>query len=171
MKPSARLVRRIIKFTSCMQCGIYKTSRRYSFLVHPYRHTTAIICNGSRSIFFQRHFNMITKSCQMLIYRIIYHLIDQMVQSFRGYASNVHSRTFPDCLKTFQHRNTVCIICIFLCHAHFPFHFFSHFTYIITNYTPFQSVFIPSLRYIICLQEPPWHFSSLLLYWSGLLLR
>ena len=63
------------------------------------------------------YFNIRTVTGQMLIYRIVHDLIDQVVQTFSGYASDVHSRTFPNSFQSFQDRNTTRVVSVFLCHG------------------------------------------------------
>ena len=39
-----------------------------------------------------------------------------MIQTLSGNAANIHTRTLPDSLQTFQYRNTAGIIGAFFCH-------------------------------------------------------
>ena len=52
----------------------------------------------------------------MVIYRVIHDLIDQVVQTFGGYAADIHTGTPPDRLKPLQHRNIGSIIITALRH-------------------------------------------------------
>ena len=68
VKSSAGLICRIIKLSTCMQCGKYQSLRRHSLCMHSNWNTTSIICDRTGTIFFQIHFNLGTISCQMLIH-------------------------------------------------------------------------------------------------------
>ena len=103
MKSTACLISRVVKFTACMEGGKYKTLCRYPFRMHIYRNSSSIISDRTGAVF--------------LIYRIVHDLIDQVVQAFSGYASDVHSRTFPNSFQSFQDRNTTRVVSVFLCHG------------------------------------------------------
>lgn len=68
-------------------------------------------------ILFQKNFNVIAESRQMLVHGIVHDLIDQMVQSFSGNAADIHARAFSHRLQAFQHRNTSRIICCPFAHT------------------------------------------------------
>ena len=55
----------------------------------------------------------------MLVHRIIYNFIYQMIQALSRNAADIHTRPFPHGFKPFKHRNTACVICIFFCHICF----------------------------------------------------
>ena len=110
------LVYRIIKFSSRMQCRKNKSCRRNSFFMHSNRNTSSIILNGTGAIRFQCHPDLTAGSCQMLVHRIIYDFIDQVVQTLAGYTSDVHTRTLTHRFQTFQYGNTPRVICYFICH-------------------------------------------------------
>ena len=110
MQSSTRLVRIVVKFSSCVQCRKYNAGSRYSLCMHADRNTTSVIFHRTGTICLKGHPYFITGTRQMLIYRIIDNLIDQMIESFGRGTSDIHSRTFPDCFKSFQYRYTACII-------------------------------------------------------------
>ena len=117
MKSTACLISRVVKFTACMEGGKYKTLCRYPFRMHIYRNSSSIISDRTGAVFLQCYFNFRTVTGQMFIYRIVHDLIDQVVQAFSGYASDVHSRTFPNSFQSFQDRNTTRVVSVFLCHG------------------------------------------------------
>ena len=117
MKSTACLISRVVKFTACMEGGKYKTLCRYPFRMHIYRNSSSIISDRTGAVFLQCYFNFRTVTGQMFIYRIVHDLIDQVVQTFSGYASDVHSRTFPNSFQSFQDRNTTRVVSVFLCHG------------------------------------------------------
>ena len=54
---------------------------------------------------------------KVLIHRIVYDLIYQMVQSLSGYASDVHTGALSHGLEALQDRDTARIISVFFCHS------------------------------------------------------
>ena len=139
MEPAACLVDRIVKLSSCVQCCIDNTRRRYAFLMHSNRHAAPVIGDCRGAVFFQRHFYIHAKSGQMFIHGIVHDLVYQMIQPLCTYTSDIHAGTLPDCLQTFQYRDTVRIVCRMFRHRILPFflliirifqkiHYFQQFT-------------------------------------------
>ena len=116
MKAAAGLVRIIIKFSSRMKRCKDKPLRADALFVHPHGNPPPVIGNRRGTVRLQNHFYPVTKSRQMLIYRVIHDLIDQVVQTFGGYAADIHTGTPPDRLKPLQHRNIGSIIITALRH-------------------------------------------------------
>ena len=79
VQTSARLIRRIIKFSSCMQGCIYDPRRRHAFLVHSDRNAPPVVLHSRRTVFFQCHTDLRTKPCQVFIHGIVHNFIDQMI--------------------------------------------------------------------------------------------
>ena len=84
--------------------------------MHSNRDTSSIILNGTGTICFQCYPDFTAGSCQMLVHRIIYDLIDQVVQTLAGHTSDVHTRTLTNRFQAFQYGNTSRVICYFICH-------------------------------------------------------
>ena len=120
VQAAAGLIGGMVKFSSRMQGGKYQTLRAHAFFVHAHGNTPAVIIHCGRSVRFQRYTDFITYACQMLVHRIVYNLINQMVQSLRGNASDIHARPFPDRFKPLQHCNAGSIVSVLT--AHFPLH-------------------------------------------------
>ena len=110
MQSSTRLVRIVVKFSSCVQCRKYNAGSRYSLCMHADRNTTSVIFHRTGAICLKGHPYFITGTCQMLIHGIVDNLINQVVESFGRCTSDIHSRTFPDRFKPLQYRYTACII-------------------------------------------------------------
>ena len=69
------------------------------------RNAAAIIGNGDAVVLMNHHVDIRAVACQRLIYGIVHHLVDKVMESpFRG-AADVHARTLPDCLQPFQNLN------------------------------------------------------------------
>ena len=107
VKSSAGLICRIIKLSTCMQCGKYQSLRRHSLCMHSNWNTTSIICNCDRIILVDIHNNLIAISCQSLIHRIVHDLIDKMMESSDRGAAYIHSGSFPYGFQAFQYLNLI----------------------------------------------------------------
>ena len=83
VKPSAGLIRRVIKLSSGMQRRIHNPLRGYALCMKIYRHAAPVIRDCRRSVFLQSNPYLTAEARQMLIHRIIYNLINQMVQPLR----------------------------------------------------------------------------------------
>ena len=117
VKTAACLVCRIVEFASSVKRGKYKTLCGYAFCMHINRDSSSVILYGTGAVLLQGYFYIGAVTSQMLIYRIVHNLINQMVQTLPGYTSDVHSRTFPDSLQSFQDGNTPRVVSVFLCHG------------------------------------------------------
>ena len=62
--------------------------------MHIHRNTTTVILYGNGVILINVHRDLVTESCQCLINRVIYHLINQMMQTLERYIADIHRRTF-----------------------------------------------------------------------------
>ena len=108
------LVSPTAEFTAGMQDRKYDLYRRNTcFVVDTYGNSTSIINNGDGIVFIDGYVNGITESCQCLIYRIVYDLVYQMVQSSAGCGTNIHSRTLSYSFQTFQYLNLIRAIFMF----------------------------------------------------------
>ena len=94
-----------------MKCRIDQTCCGNAFLMHIHRNSSSVVRYSCRTVFFQRDMDFRTESCQMLVHCIVHDLINQVVQSFCGHASDIHSGTHTYRFQTFQHCNTACIVC------------------------------------------------------------
>jgi len=70
----------LVKFAAGMQYGHnHFQGRPVFFLVHACGDATAVISYSDGIIFVDDHFYLIAKSCQCLIYGVVYHFIHQVV--------------------------------------------------------------------------------------------
>ena len=154
MKSSTGLVCGIVKLTACMQRRKHQSLRRHSLLMHVYRDSSSVICHCSGTILLQCHMDLTAVSGKMLIHCIVYDLIDQMIQSLTGRTSNIHTRSFPDCLQPFQNRDTASIIGLLFCHGYIHF----------LSYTPVGVCYsnICSISYLIRFQFSRQSFDRIL---------
>ena len=73
--------------------------------MHIHGDTAAIIHNSYRIILVYRNFDMSAKSGKGLIYRVINHFINKMMQAFYTDIADIHGRTLAHCLQTLEHLN------------------------------------------------------------------
>ena len=93
-----------------MEIGEYYSLRGYTLFVHLDRDTASVVSDRAGAVRLQRHPYVFAVSRQMLIDGIVQNLVDEMVETLRAYASDVHTRSFADCLQSLEHRDTVCIV-------------------------------------------------------------
>ena len=85
--------------------------------MHIYRDSSSVIFYCTGTVLLKNYMDQAAISCKVLVYRIVYDLIYQMVQSLSGYASDVHTGALSYGLEAFQDRDTVRIISVFFCHS------------------------------------------------------
>ena len=98
MESSACFVGIIVKFAACMKRGKNNTLRGNPLFMHFNRNATAAVPYGAGTVRLQRYPDLATVSGQVLIHRIIYNLIDQVIQPLGAYASDIHTGPLADCL-------------------------------------------------------------------------
>ena len=117
MKSAACLICGIVKLTACMKGCKNKTLRRYSLGMHIHRDPSSIILYCTGTVLLKNYMDTAAVPCKVLIHRIVYDLIYQMVQSLSGYASDVHTGALSHGLEALQDRDTARIISVFFCHS------------------------------------------------------
>ena len=106
MQTTAGLVGGIIEFTAGMKSREYQALRTDSFFVHSHGNTTSVVFYRGGAIRFQSYFYRIAVSGQMLVHRVIYDLVDQVVQTLGGDTADIHSGSLSYRFQTFQNGNT-----------------------------------------------------------------
>ena len=124
VQAAAGLVRGMIEFSSRMQRGEHQALRAHALFMHPHGDPSSVVVHSGRAVRLQRHADPVAYAGQMLVHRVVHDLIDQMVQSLRGNASDIHARPFPDRFKALQHRNAGGVITV-LIHSVLPISHFS----------------------------------------------
>ena len=117
MKSAACLICGIVKLTACMKSCKNKTLRRYSLGMHIHRDPSSIIFYCTGTVLLKNYMDTAAIPCKVLIHRIVYDLIYQMVQSLSGYASDIHTGALSHGLEALQDRDTARIISVFFCHS------------------------------------------------------
>ena len=125
MKSAACLICGIVKLTACMKGCKNKTLRRYSFGMHIHWDPSSIIFYCTGTVLLKNYMDTAAVPCKVLIHRIVYDLIYQMVQSLSGYASDVHTGALSHGLEALQDRDTARIISVFFCHSTDSFLFYT----------------------------------------------
>ena len=106
VQTTAGLVGGIIEFTAGMKSREYQALRTDSFFVHSHGNTTSVVFYRGGAIRFQSYFYRIAVSGQMLVHRVIYDLVDQVVQTLGGDTADIHSGSLSYRFQTFQNGNT-----------------------------------------------------------------
>ena len=106
MQTTAGLISGVVKFTAGMQGREYQTFRTDPFFVHSHGNTTSVIFYGGGTVRLQSYFYRIAVSGQMLVHRVIYDLVDQVVQTLGGDTADIHSGSLSYRFQTFQNGNT-----------------------------------------------------------------
>jgi hypothetical protein len=103
MQTSGDFIRAFIEFSTRMEYGHYDFQCRFLFfLVVIGRDSAAVIRHRNGIVFMDNAVDNVAKSSQGLINRVIYYLINQVVQSSYPDISDVHGGTLSDGLETFQ---------------------------------------------------------------------
>ena len=110
VQTAARLVHGIIKLSACMKRRVDDAGCRNTLRVHPDRNAAPVVLHGAGAVCLQRHTDRIAGARQMLVHRVVHDLIDQMVQSLSGHASDVHTGSFSYGFESFQYGNTALVI-------------------------------------------------------------
>ena len=106
VQTTAGLVGGIIKFTAGMKSREYQALRADSFFVHSHGNTTSVVFYRGGTVRLQSYFYRIAVSGQMLVHRVIYDLVDQVVQTLGGDTADIHSGSLSYRFQTFQNGNT-----------------------------------------------------------------
>ena len=67
--------------------------------------TAAIVLHGDRVVLVDSHLDVRTEAGHRLIDRVVYCLVNQMVQSLFANVANIHCRALAHRLKSFQYLN------------------------------------------------------------------
>ena len=112
-------------------------SRTVLLLVHAGRNTSAIVLYCDGIVFVDEYFDVGTIACKSLVDTVVNHLIHKMMETPFTDITDVHRRSLPHGLKTFQNLNTVRGV---LLRRSVVYYFFAHF-YIFTIF-PIKAVAI-----------------------------
>ena len=111
MKAAGYLISAVAEFTAGMEDGKYNFHGRKSCLfLDIHRNTAAVIHHCDGIVLVDGHIDGITISRQCFIYRIIYNLIHQMMETSGRCAAYIHARPLPNRLKSFQNLNLICSV-------------------------------------------------------------
>ena len=93
------LIAVLVELTAGVQHGHHHLQRRLMLLrMHIHRYTTAVILYGNRVVLIDMNGYLVAETGQRLVYRVIDHLIHQMMQTFLRNIADVHRRTLTHCL-------------------------------------------------------------------------
>ena len=125
VQTARHLIGVLVELTARVQHGHHHLQRTLVLLrVHVHRDTATVVLHRDRVIFVYRNLYMVAEASQRLVYRVVHHLINQVVQTLLRDVADVHCRTLPHCLQAFEHLNTRTII--LLLSFHFRIDYFFH---------------------------------------------
>ena len=125
VQTARHLIGVLVELTARVQHGHHHLQRTLVLLrVHVHGDTATVVLHRDRVIFVYRNLYMVAEARQRLVYRVVHHLIHQVVQTLLRDVADVHCRTLPHCLQTFEHLNTRTII--LLLSFHFRIDYFFH---------------------------------------------
>ena len=110
MQTAGRLIDRVVKFSAGVQGRIDQTLRRHTFLMHTDRNAPSVVIDRTGTILLQTDIYMIAAARKVLIHRIVYDLIDQMIESLTRSTAYIHTGSHSYSLKAFEHLDTFLII-------------------------------------------------------------
>ena len=79
MQTATGLVSLIVKLTACVKGGKNHTLRRYALFMHFNRNAAAAVLNRTGTVCLQGYPDGTAEPGQVLVHRIVYNLINQMV--------------------------------------------------------------------------------------------
>ena len=116
------LVSSAAELTAGVQLCVDDLNSRDSHLrMDVYRHSTSVVLDGDRVVFFDSYLYMFTKSCQRFIDRVVHDLVYEMMESRRACTSDVHTRSQTYRFKTLKYLYLTCAVLLLLSHYVLPF--------------------------------------------------
>ena len=106
MQTTRNFIGVFVELASCMKHSHDHLERRFFLLgMNVRRDTSSIIFYRDRIIFINFNRNVTTIAGHRLIYGIVYHFPNQMMQSFYSHITDIHGRSLPYCFKSFKYLN------------------------------------------------------------------
>ena len=106
-----------IELAAGVQLRHHHLRRRDAFLgVNVDRNAAAVVHDRDRIVDVNRYFNLGRMTSQRLVNGVVDHLVDQVVQPGFAGRTDVHGRTKPNGLESFEHFDTAGIVNTHCCH-------------------------------------------------------
>ena len=121
VQSAAGLVCGIVKLAARMQRRVHNSRCRHALRVHADRHASSVIFHCTGAVRLQCDIYGIAGTRQMFVHCVVHNLVNKMIQTLSGHASDVHSGSLPYGFESFQNGNTTLVISLFLCHVLLPF--------------------------------------------------
>ena len=95
------------------------------FLVHADRNAAAVVANGGRTVGIEDNLGFVAITGQSFVNGVVQHFVNHVVEAGTVIGvANIHARTFPYGVKTFQNLDRVRIVLAFFFFLFFGCHFF-----------------------------------------------
>ena len=126
MKTSGNLIAILTEFTTGVKHRKHDLqSRAMLLLVHTRRDTTSVIFHPDGIPWKNAYIDIRTEASHSLIYTVIHHLIDQVMQTSLGDVTYIHRRSLSNGLQAFEDLNTVRTVLFFSLFDFFCLYHFS----------------------------------------------
>jgi hypothetical protein len=120
MKTPGNLIEAVVELSPGMKNREdYFGSRPFLFSMDPGRNSTAVVHDRNGMVRMNRYIDMAAKSCKSFINGVIDKFVHKMMESINACAADIHTRPYPNGLKTLQNPDlfgSVCNHFFFWCH-------------------------------------------------------
>ena len=111
MQPAGVLVRPLAELAARVQIGEHQFDRwHFELLVRVHRDAATVVLHRHRTIHVNRDLYLVTIASQMLIDRVVEHLVNTVMKSVFVGVADVHPRPLPHGLQTLEFVNFGCVV-------------------------------------------------------------
>ena len=115
METAGYLVAAAAEFTACVEYGINDCCSRYALLrVYTYGDASSVIGNADYIALKYLYGYLGTVACKGFVYGVVHNLVNEVVESAGTCGTDVHTRSFADCLQSFEDLYVVFIVVVVL---------------------------------------------------------
>ena len=106
VETTADLIRTLVKLTTGVEHGHnHLQSRLVQFFMHIHGDTAAVVFHRYRVVLVDGHFYICAVACHRLVDRVVYRLVNQVMQTLFANIADVHGRALAHCLQAFEYLN------------------------------------------------------------------
>ena len=126
VQPAGVLVRPLAELAARVQIGEHQLDRRHiELLVRVHRDAAPVVLHRHRAVHVDRDLYLVAIASQVLVDRVVEHLVHTVMKSFFVRVADVHPRPLPHGLQTLEFVNFRCVVPVgtSCCFRHFFFFF------------------------------------------------
>ena len=116
VEAAGRLVGVVVEFSARVQRRVDEPLGRHALLMHADGNASAVVRDLAGPVRLERNIDMRAVAGEMLVDRIVYDFVNEMIESLAGCAANIHPRADPDGLETLEDVDAGLIIYFLFCH-------------------------------------------------------